>query len=156
MRNRLRKIWLFVRMPLFRKLLLVESMWLLFRVRPLTQGDLDAWKSLAGEYNTETGEEITPEMRTKARQISWAVAIASRNLPGEYACLPQALAAQIMLKRRGIPTTLYLGAAFKPSKDALKAHAWIRAGNVIVTGAPQHLDYRVVASFSPLPKSDVS
>lgn len=122
------------------------------RVRPLTQGDLDDWKALAGEFNTETGEEITPEMRTKARQIGWAVIIASRNLPGEYACLPQALAAQLMLKKRGIPTTLYLGAAFNPTKDGLRAHAWTRAGTEIVTGAPQHLEYRVVASF----KSDVS
>ncbi len=155
MRNRLRSLWLFARLPFFRKRLLAEAVWFLIRVRPLTKGDISAWKALAGEYNTETDEEITPEIRTKARQVGWAVVIASRNLPGEFACLPQALAAQIMLKRRGIPATLYLGAAFKPTKDALKAHAWTRAGNVIVTGAPQHLEYRVVASFSPTLKSDL-
>ena len=78
--------------------------------------------------------------------ISWAVQTASRVIPWKRKCLVQAAAAKAMLKRRHIPSTLYLGLK-KEGTQGLTAHAWIRCGDQILTGAPGHLQYRVIASF---------
>jgi transglutaminase-like putative cysteine protease len=47
-------------------------------------------------------------------------------------CLPQALAAQGMLRRRGIASRLCLGAARQG--NALTAHAWIELGDEVIIG----------------------
>lgn len=60
-------------------------------------------------------------------RLSWALAAASRHLPWEFKCLPLALAGKAMLRRRGLPSTLYLGLA-KSGEAGLQAHAWLRCG----------------------------
>lgn len=80
-----------------------------------------------------------------ALRIRWAVETAARHLPWKPACLPQAVAAQWMLRRRGIASTLYLGIDPASGYDA---HAWVRAGSVIVTGGPRPDHFAVVSSFA--------
>ena len=58
-----------------------------------------------------------------------------------------AMAGKKILDRRGIPSTLYLGLA-KDEECGLKAHAWLRTGPMIVTGAEVRQDYHVINSFS--------
>jgi hypothetical protein len=54
-----------------------------------------------------------------------------------------------MLKRRRIAATLYLGVAKDENKaEKLAAHAWLRCGDVILTGAHGHRQFTVVAMFS--------
>jgi hypothetical protein len=57
------------------------------------------------------------------------------------------VAAKILLRRSGIASTLYLGAAFK-ARSTLEAHAWLRCGPLYVTGGAGHLRYGTVASFA--------
>lgn len=78
-------------------------------------------------------------------RVAWAIATAARVLPWKPVCLPQAVTAQWMLRRRGVPSTLYLGSAPAENYDA---HAWVRVGGVIVTGGPHHGKFTVVASFA--------
>ena len=81
-----------------------------------------------------------------AKRIGWAVHTAAGHLPWQAVCLPQAIAAKFMLRRRGFASTLYLGV----SRDdiSFKAHAWIRTGDVIVTGYQDMQRYTVVSSFA--------
>ena len=82
-----------------------------------------------------TADRIARAMRQLAACAAW-----SSN------CLAQALAAQAMLRRRGIPSTLYVGIA---CGDALPTtHAWLRCGARIVTGSPVHARYTPVASYA--------
>ena len=78
-------------------------------------------------------------------RVGWAITTAARYLPWKPVCLPQAVTAQWMLRRRGIPSTLYLGT--DPSQN-YDAHAWVRAGGVIVTGGPHHGRFAVVSTFA--------
>ena len=50
----------------------------------------------------------------------------------QAACLPRALAAQAMLRRRGVASRLCLGVAREG--EALSAHAWLELGqdNIVV------------------------
>ena len=66
--------------------------------------------------------------------VSWAVETARTKQWIRVVCLPSALAAQSMLRRRGIASRLCLGVAREG--DALITHAWVEIGaNIIVGGA---------------------
>jgi hypothetical protein len=80
-------------------------------------------------------------------RISWAVATASRHLPGDCLCLAQAMAGKAMLKRRGVPSTLYLGLA-KGSEAQLQAHAWLQCGERILSGRQGMAGFTVIATFA--------
>ena len=67
-----------------------------------------------------------------ARIVRHAIARGARNLPGSAKCLPRALAARRMLARRGVMTSLHLGVA--PGKGSPSFHAWLKAGDLFVTG----------------------
>jgi hypothetical protein len=54
----------------------------------------------------------------------------------QAACLPRALAAQAMLRRRGVASRLCLGVAREG--QVLSAHAWLELGqDVIIVGEAQ-------------------
>jgi hypothetical protein len=80
-------------------------------------------------------------------RISWAVTTASRHLPWECKCLAQALAGKAMLQRRGVASTLYLGVGKEPAAG-LQAHAWLRCGPRILTGAPGMSGFTVICTFA--------
>ena len=82
----------------------------------------------------------------RSRGVAWAVAAAARRTPWRSGCLEQAIAAKAMLRRRGIQSTLYLGVA----RDPVAAHAWLRVGDLNVTGGPDVARYSVVASFAAI------
>ena len=48
-------------------------------------------------------------------------------------CFDRSITAKYLLKRKGMQSTLYLGVA-KESPNRITAHAWLRCGNIIVTG----------------------
>ena len=56
-------------------------------------------------------------------------------MPGGKTCLPQALAAQVLLERCGYPARLRVGVV-KGGEGQLEAHAWVESqGRIIVGGA---------------------
>lgn len=83
---------------------------------------------------------------TLATRISWAVQTAGRFTPWKSPCLVQAIAGKMMLKRRKIPSTLYLGVA-KHANEGLSAHAWLRCGDRILTGGALKEQFTVVSTF---------
>jgi hypothetical protein len=81
-----------------------------------------------------------------AQDIGWAVTRAARYVPFRAVCLPQAIAAQAMLSRRGVPSVMHFGVVKKPG-EALAAHAWLSAAEVEVTGYPVGPGYIEMARF---------
>ena len=66
---------------------------------------------------------------------------AARYVPFKAVCLPQAMAARVMLKRRGVESVMHFGAA-KGTEKPLDAHAWLDAAGVEVTGYPVAEEFR--------------
>ena len=61
----------------------------------------------------------------------------------------------VMLSRRGINATLYLGVAKNENgPEAMDAHAWLRCGGVILTGAGGVERFSAISSFSRPPAKD--
>jgi hypothetical protein len=77
-----------------------------------------------------------PEDRARiARDVGWAVTRAASHVPFEAVCLPQAMAAHAMLRKRGVGSVMHLGARRSEEKP-IDAHAWLDAAGVEVTGYP--------------------
>lgn len=107
-----------------------------------------------GEPQRQSPDTLTPPAQAaQARSISWAVTTMSRLVPWDSACLAQAIAAKWMLQKRGLASTLYLGVAYDQNKKML-AHAWLRCGDIYVTGAPQHRSFAVVTTFADTAPTD--
>jgi hypothetical protein len=81
-----------------------------------------------------------------AEEIGWATVAAARHVPFKAVCLPQAMAARIMLRRRGVASVLHFGAA-KGREKAIDAHAWLDAAGVEVTGYPVAAHFAEIACF---------
>ena len=94
-----------------------------------------------GVAHAETPAEPGPH--PASRRVAWALSAAARRAPWRTECLEQAIAAKAMLRRRGIASTLYLGVARE-----VAPHAWLRVGDVNVTGGSDVARYAVVASFA--------
>lgn len=100
-----------------------------------------------GSPNLETpAVPLAEEPRQLGRQVGWAVQAVARHVPLGFVCLPQAIAAKRMLRRRGIETTLYLGAR-PAAAGGLTAHAWLRSGPAILTGRAESRAHRAVVAF---------
>jgi hypothetical protein len=67
-----------------------------------------------------------------AQDVTWAVRRVSRAVPGAT-CLTQALAAQVLLSRRGYASRLRIGVA-RAADNGLRAHAWLESDGVVVFG----------------------
>lgn len=80
----------------------------------------------------QPGQQIpSPALR---RRIERAVDRAAAIVPWTSLCLPNAMAAKLMLARRGCASTIHLGVGIS-SEGLLHAHAWLEAGGTVVTGA---------------------
>jgi hypothetical protein len=53
----------------------------------------------------------------------------------------------MMLKCRGVHSTLYLGVA-KEGEKGLSAHAWLRSGTLVLTGGPGKERFTVISTFA--------
>ncbi len=82
-----------------------------------------------------------------ARRIAWCIRTAAKYTPWTSNCFPQALVAQRLLCKAGIPCTVYFGVQPKVMNDLDVAHAWVRAGKFYVVGGDGHA-YVTVATFA--------
>ena len=107
-----------------------------------------------GSQSQETPAEISPVQMHEAERIAWAVRTVSPHTPWQSNCYPQAFTAKLLLRRKQIPSTLYLGAALRPTgpgqaaaAPAMTAHAWLRCGPVYVTGGRGQDTYTILTVF---------
>lgn len=77
-----------------------------------------------------------------ARAVARALTRVSRNVPFRAACLPQAVAAALMLRRRGLVAEVHFGVA--KLAGVITAHAWSRCGDMTVSGGT------TIPLFSPI------
>lgn len=78
-------------------------------------------------------------------RVRWAVKTAAAHGRWSAACLCQALSALVLLRRRGVHSTLFIGAVpDQSSAQGMRFHAWVRCGDEIVTGDGD------LSSFTPV------
>lgn len=104
---------------------------------------------LLGDHMAMSPTESSSEQAARSRQVGWAVRAVAYRTPWDSNCLAQAIAAKMMLRRRGIASTLYLGVAKDEDKD-LAAHAWLRSGDQILTGGGNQERFIVLSTFAEM------
>jgi hypothetical protein len=76
--------------------------------------------------------------RPPAEHIAWAVKVAGSLIP-KATCLPQALAAQLLLNQNAYSAELKIGVV-RNEAGKLGAHAWVTSEGNILIGSVQDLD----------------
>jgi len=79
-----------------------------------------------------------------AKHLQDIVESVCNHTPWRSKCLVQAIICKQLLKKRGVQTTLYLGVFTQPENHKLISHAWLKAGEVMLTGARGHKKFKVV------------
>jgi Transglutaminase-like superfamily len=92
------------------------------------------------------GAATTQDAAWLAREIGWAGTRGAAHAPFKAVCLPQAMAARIMLKRRGVGSVMRFGAARSPGSP-LVTHVWLDAAGVKVTGYPAARGFAEIGCF---------
>src|SRR5215207_6673 len=83
---------------------------------------------------------LPASVRFSAEKVAWAVDLVSRYVPAT--CLSRALAAQVLLARRGYPVLLHFGAV--KEGERFLAHAWLESEGQVVIGG------HMVEPYTPL------
>ena len=120
--------------------------WLLVEYIPMRR-----WRHrLTTAEEAERGS-LQPEGRRLARKVARVVRRVARRAPFPAVCLPQAMAAQWMLRRRRIPSRLFFGARRRlrpesaPHTDGFASgmdfHAWLTIGDDCVLGGAERDTY---------------
>lgn len=106
-----------------------------------------------GQRRQESADHENALYLGYAHRIARAIRSISPYTPWTSNCLPQAMAAKTLLRWRGIPSTLYMGAAFEKDAavssgaSALAGHAWLRCGPIYVTGGDGSKKYGAIVAF---------
>lgn len=100
-----------------------------------------------GEHMSSTPDEPDASHEAILQRVKWAVGTASQHVPWNANCLAQAIAATLMLRLRRVAGTIYFG-VMKDDQGEHQAHAWLRSGETIVTGARGMQTYTVVSTFA--------
>jgi hypothetical protein len=89
---------------------------------------------------------LSEDENSSAFAVRRAMLRAARRLPWDSSCLVRALAAQMMLRRRHLPSVLQLGVRAGAATD-LSAHAWLKCGDVNVIGDESAAEFTPIAAF---------
>ena len=81
----------------------------------------------------------------EADWVAWAVDRMAAPERLDTLCLPRALAAHVMLRRRGIANRLCLGVA--RNVGDLDAHAWVEVGGKVIVGGREAEGFTRLAAF---------
>ena len=85
------------------------------------------------DIDPKSSMPLDPAQSALVDRVALAIPGVAARLPWRADCLIQALAARRWLGRNGIATTLSLGVP-KDMPAKFEAHAWLKAGDTIVTG----------------------
>lgn len=103
-----------------------------------------------GHVERESPQEVSAHHEQSLIRIASAINAVSKYTVWNSNCFAQALCAHWILKGRQWPHTIYFGVK-KDEGQGMKAHAWLRAGDRIVTGIKGHKQYTALAHFAYLP-----
>ncbi len=79
-------------------------------------------------------------------KIKKSISKAGRYQPLKTTCFTRAMAAQAMLRHRGVKTTLFYGAARLPG-SGLRTHVWLKEGTEGIVGYVKASDYHILARY---------
>jgi hypothetical protein len=90
-------------------------------------------KNLNKQKSNKSMDKKYDRVMAEIEIIKWSVTVMSRYTPWRSNCFAQSLAAQKMLSRRGISSTIHFGIAIDDERT-MAAHAWLMYKDTVITG----------------------
>jgi hypothetical protein len=140
----------FLKLPLFMQLWSLP-VWLMLGVSKCVVLAVP-FRKLAAALGSKAGLApwvplLSDAQTVRARQIGHLVQAVARFTPWDSNCFPQAVTARLLLGLYGIPYALYFGLMRDAETSAMKAHAWVVAGPIRVTGGASFDQYAIVGMY---------
>jgi hypothetical protein len=103
-----------------------------------------AWKGVPG---VDSPAEPDPGSLEYRRSLQAALQICAKYTPWKNECYTQALTGKILLSRKGLPGTIYVGFR-KNDAGVFEGHAWLRSCDRIICGGAQSEHYTIHSFYS--------
>lgn len=103
-----------------------------------------AWK---GTVNLESADHPHPESLAFRRSLQQAIRLCAAYAPWKTECYTRALTGRILLRKRGLPGTIYIGFR-KGEEGRYEGHAWLRSYDGIITGGEEVDRFTMHACYS--------
>ena len=104
-------------------------------------------KRWLGKTNERPEVELTPEQLLQIKKTYHTLKLCNKYAFWKTECYTMALTGKILLKRRRIPSTLYIG--WKKNNDKYEGHAWLKTANdAVISGNMDLTQFHVNAFFS--------
>lgn len=146
MRRLINALLKFLRQPSQRRGLLLEAALMLTLARLALR--LVPFRQLNPFFNRPVrGSQVNGRRRESLRkEVAWAIDRTAKILPGETVCFPRGIAAQALLRRRGVGTTLYYGVT-TGNGNGSTAHVWVQDDAQGVVGHHDIEAYHILARY---------
>jgi hypothetical protein len=95
-----------------------------------------------------------PVNPTRIRDLCWAITAIAARTAFSATCLEQAVALVMLLTIARIPANLVVGVA--RAESAVRAHAWVESGGVVVLGGTQSQGFTPLLRVGSSPPSGIS
>jgi len=106
-----------------------------------------SYMSKMGDKGKESPHELIINELVYAKTVELTIRRVQKYLPFKIKCFAAALTAKELLAKRNIHSTIYLGVK-KGNGDKMIAHAWLRCGDIIVTGKEEMGNFTSLVFFS--------
>ncbi len=100
-----------------------------------------------GRANFETPADPDPATLELRKQVRLVLGLCNSYAPWPTECYTRALTGKLLLKRRAIDSTLYIGFK-KDDSGNYKGHAWLRSRDTYITGYYQSQEFSINYIFS--------
>jgi hypothetical protein len=104
------------------------------------------FKTIASKLKDKEDRKYRLAGDAELKMISDAIIRAGSRSPWRTKCFEKALAGKMMLRRRGIASTIFFGVR-KDEQQKMQAHAWIKCADLIITGGRSIDQYTLLANF---------
>ena len=123
---------------------LITSAWVKLSLKFFPFKQVMAW---LGNAQTETPITPNPASQHLRAQVKNALILCNRYALWPTECYTLALTGKLLLKRRHIASTLYIGFS-KTAQSQYKGHAWLRANDTYICGWAEAANFTTHSCFS--------
>ena len=145
----LRLLVSFFRLPGRLRVMAVEAaVWLVLARLLVGRVPMRHWSGRSAEADVPRDDR-----QALGREAGEMVRRVARRLPAEFVCLPQAVAAHWMLRRRGVPSRLAFGVRRPAPGRRPEYHAWVTVEGACVIGGRELETYAPLCAREPVAAS---
>lgn len=143
----MKRVGKYLKLPWKEKLFFIEVTFLLVVIKGMiVLLPFRMYRKMLGIQNENFVAKPVSNSTNIIFSVARAIVRSRKVLPWKSLCLTEAIVAKILLRRRGVASTLFLGV--NKENNSMTAHAWLCCGEIFVVGKKGVEKFKVVSTFS--------